>query len=228
MNLRHLGAGALALALTILAPDGTAQAAGPPVKGKLTDVSAARRLHHVRIPDRNAGLRVPRYRGHAGRGEGRARAAARMDGARHPEADRDGRGYASAPAGLPAPVRTVTHRRAHGVVLAAIQGASIGGQVAVEHSRPRECYGIAWCGCWLRTALGIPDRSLNLAINWARVGSPASREEANIVVWAHHVAQVLGHDRGRILIRSGNDRGAVRTRWVSPGILGGVRAWRRV
>ena len=98
----------------------------------------------------------------------------------------------------------------------------------MEHSRPRECYGIAWCGCWLRLALGISDRSLNLAINWARVGSAASPDSANVVVWRHHVGRLIEHKDGRILVQSGNDRGAVRTRWLSPHVLGGVVAYRKV
>lgn len=128
---------------------------------------------------------------------------------------------------------------------AAVAGALAGGQasvasgglirttkaadtVAVEHSRPRECYGIAWCGCWLRHVLGIPDSSLNLAANWRRVGQPASVETATIAVWPHHVGKVLGHrSDGKILLQSGNDGGAVRTRWVSPNIRGPV-TYRRV
>lgn len=95
-------------------------------------------------------------------------------------------------------------------------------------SRPRDCYGIAWCGCWLRHVLGIPDRSLNLAANWSKVGQPATPETANIVVWAHHVGRKLDYKNGKILLQSGNDGGAVRTRWVSPSIRGPVIAYRRV
>lgn len=157
--------------------------------------------------------------------------------------DRDGR-YVPAIERSRAPVSRSPYRargRVHRVAYVpepatqAIAGARAGGQasarfatIAVEHSRPADCYGIQWCGCWLRHTLGLADRSLNLAIAWARVGSPASPHEANVVVWRHHVGQLLAYENGRILIRSGNDRGAVRTRWVSPGILGGVVAYRRV
>jgi hypothetical protein len=106
--------------------------------------------------------------------------------------------------------------------------ARFGATLAVEHSRPRDCFGIQWCGCWLRHAFGIGDRSLNLAIAWARVGAPASPDNANVVVWRHHVGKLLAHDNGRILVQSGNDGGAVRTRWLSPRILGGVVAYRKV
>jgi hypothetical protein len=100
--------------------------------------------------------------------------------------------------------------------------------VAASGSRPRDCYGIPWCGCWLRTYFGIADRSLNLAINWARRGAAATIETANVVVWRHHVGRLLEHRNGMILVQSGNDGGAVRTRWMSPHKLGGVVAYRRV
>lgn len=144
----------------------------------------------------------------------------------------------------PRPTRTAAHVRVK-IARTAIAGARAGGQASVASGglvtvttaaelnvgptvRPRECYGIQWCGCWLRHIFGIADSSLNLAINWASRGTPATPETANVVVWHHHVAKLLGHDGRRILIQSGNDRGAVRTRWVSTGILGGVVAYRRI
>lgn len=100
--------------------------------------------------------------------------------------------------------------------------------VEETRDRPADCRGIAWCGCWLRHELGLADRSLNLAIRWASMGSAASPDTANVVVWRHHVAKLIEHRDGLLLIRSGNDRGAVRTRWISPRALGGVVAWRKV
>lgn len=195
---------------------------------EVTDVSASRRHARGGRAHRSAGLRAARHLSDAGRARSGHRSPQRMDLARAFQTDRNGRGYASAPARLRAPIREVTHRRAHGLARTAIRAAAAGGQVAVEHSRPRDCYGIAWCGCWLRHAFGIPDRSLNLAINWARVGSPASPESANVVVWRHHVGKLIAHEGNRILVQSGNDGGAVRTRWLSPRVLGGVVAYRRV
>lgn len=98
----------------------------------------------------------------------------------------------------------------------------------VEAERPADCRGIQWCGCWLRHDFGLADRALNLAMAWARLGAAASPDTANVVVWRHHVARLLEHRDGLILIRSGNDRGGVRTRWISPRALGGVVAWRKV
>lgn len=196
--------------------------------GELTDVSAARRMsrgNHIRT----ASLPPARYRGgSASRIRRGISPPPRMDLARASQTDRDGRGYASQEAGVSAPIRTASHRRAWGVARAAIGGARASAQVAVEYSRPANCRGIPWCGCWLRTALGIADSSLNLAANWARVGQPATIETANIVVWPHHVGKLLGHRPGQLLIQSGNDGGAVRTRWVSPNIRGHVLAYRRV
>ncbi len=89
-----------------------------------------------------------------------------------------------------------------------------------DHSRPADCYGIAWCGCWLRNSLGIADKALNLARNWVHVGSNASGPHVGaIVVWQHHVGRIVGPPdaSGRWLIQSGNDGNAVRTRYLSVG-----------
>lgn len=91
--------------------------------------------------------------------------------------------------------------------------------------RPRDCYGIAWCGCWLRHQFGLASTSLNLAINWARMGVSASPGNANVAVWRHHVGKVLAYRDGQILLQSGNDGHAVRTRWRP---IRGVVALRRV
>jgi hypothetical protein len=259
----RLLAGALALAIIILAPDGTARAAsGPLVTGKcwcaigwgrfmadcgskrvtctkpmcaaacqarvpaktsaapLTDISAARRVRHQTRHDVDGwqprsdfqawDAEAPRPPAHEFRRMW-SKGAWRMALRRHYA----GRG------------RVQAQPYAQRVQTAAIAGVFAGGAAATL-ARPRDCYGIQWCGCWLRHSFGIADRSLNLAINWARVGSSASPESANVVVWRHHVGRLLAHENGRILIQSGNDRGAVRTRWVSPHILGGVVAWRRV
>lgn len=78
---------------------------------------------------------------------------------------------------------------------------------------PADCRGIAWCGCWLRHQFGIANTALNLAWNWTKVGQPASADDADVAVWAHHVGRVRGHRDGLILLESGNDGGGVRTRW---------------
>lgn len=74
--------------------------------------------------------------------------------------------------------------------------------------RPR-----AWCGWWMRQQLGIADRSLNLARNWARYGTNAHGPAIGaIVVWPHHVGQIVGRTESGWIIKSGNDGHQVRER----------------
>lgn len=72
----------------------------------------------------------------------------------------------------------------------------------------------AWCGFQMRQWLGVADAAFNLARNWAHWGHPASAAPGAVVVYPHHVAQIVGpcHDGGCIM-RSGNDGHAIRTRW---------------
>lgn len=97
----------------------------------------------------------------------------------------------------------------------------------IQHGPPPGCPARAWCGCWLAQHLGIKDRSLWLAREWARIGSAASGPAPGVIaVWPHHVGivrQVTGP--GRAVVLSGNDSRAVRERERS---LRGVIAWRRV
>jgi ribosomal protein L35AE/L33A len=54
---------------------------------------------------------------------------------------------------------------------------------------------------------------MNLAWNWRNYGSPASAQVGAIVVWRHHVGEIVGQAaNGQWLVHSGNDGGAVRTR----------------
>jgi hypothetical protein len=73
--------------------------------------------------------------------------------------------------------------------------------------RPR-----AWCGWWMRTQRG-GGAHLNLAWNWSKWGRPSSPQVGAVVVWRHHVGEIVGrNEKGQWLVRSGNDGGAVRTR----------------
>lgn len=82
-----------------------------------------------------------------------------------------------------------------------------------NEARPRQCYGIAWCGCWLRIQKGINDTRYNLASWWHNFG----RRVAGPVVGAvarlnHHVGIVVGvSNRGNPIIKSGNHGGRVAT-----------------
>ena len=54
---------------------------------------------------------------------------------------------------------------------------------------------------------------LNLAWNWRNYGSAGSPQVGAVVVWRHHVGEIVGQaSNGQWLVRSGNDGGAVRTR----------------
>lgn len=74
--------------------------------------------------------------------------------------------------------------------------------------RPADCYGIAWCGCYLRHILGIGNTAFNLAIHWLNYGHPVVGPRVGAVaVGPHHVARVIGTPdaSGRWLIQDGND-----------------------
>jgi hypothetical protein len=73
--------------------------------------------------------------------------------------------------------------------------------------RPRR-----WCGWWMRTRRG-GGPAFNVAWNWRNYGRPTSPQVGAVVVWRHHVGEIVGQaSNGRWIVRSGNDGGAVRTR----------------
>jgi hypothetical protein len=75
-----------------------------------------------------------------------------------------------------------------------------------------------WCGWFMRQVFGEADRAFNLAIAWARWGRKSEGPQVGaVVVWRHHVGLIAGgpDQRGRWLVRSGNDAHAVRTRYLS-------------
>jgi hypothetical protein len=93
-------------------------------------------------------------------------------------------------------------------------------------ARSRHHHGLPWCGIYLGKHLGMPDRRLWIARNWARVGSAASPGPGVVVVWRHHVGIIQGRaGNGQWIVHSGNDSGAVRTR---PRSIAGAIAFRRV
>ena len=87
-----------------------------------------------------------------------------------------------------------------------------------ERTQVRRCFrahGMAWCGAEMADELGIhgqQGRELWLARNWAHVGTPASAHVGAVVVWSHHVGQIVGQENGQWVVRSGNDGGSVRSR----------------
>ncbi len=81
------------------------------------------------------------------------------------------------------------------------------GRARGGNGRPRQ-----WCGWWMRQQRG-GGPAMNLAWNWSRWGSPSGPQVGAVVVWRHHVGEIVGRAaNGQWLVRSGNDGGAVRTR----------------
>lgn len=75
-----------------------------------------------------------------------------------------------------------------------------------------------WCGWFMRQVFGEADRAFNRAIAWARWGRASQGLQVGaVVVWRHHVGLIAGgpDQRGRWLVRSGNDAHAVRVRYLS-------------
>lgn len=99
------------------------------------------------------------------------------------------------------------------------------GVARILGGRPAGCPARAWCGCWLAQYLGISNRSLWLARNWAAVGSDAGGPAPGvIVVWRHHVGIITGRAGAKWIVKSGNDGRAVRER---PRSIAGAIAYRR-
>jgi hypothetical protein len=116
------------------------------------------------------------------------------------------------------PVRWSQHWRAHRAT--AVYQPSARHYVGTD-DRPAG----AWCGWYMRHLLGVADRALNLAANWAHWGHPSAPRAGAVVVWPHHVGIIRGGPdaSGRWLVESGNDGNAVRTRRRS---LAGAIAFR--
>lgn len=70
----------------------------------------------------------------------------------------------------------------------------------------------AWCGWYMRSRHG-GGPEFNLAANWRRWGSPGSPQIGAIVVWPHHVGEIVGRSSdGQWIVLSGNDSGQVKRR----------------
>ena len=111
------------------------------------------------------------------------------------------------------PHRVSHHVSRRGKHLRHARGAHAGG-------RPR-----AWCGWWLGNHLGMSNRNLWLACNWASVGRKTQPGIGVVVVWRHHVGIITGRAGSTWIVRSGNDGHAVRER---PRSIGGAIAFRAV
>ena len=71
----------------------------------------------------------------------------------------------------------------------------------------------AWCGWEMRQIVsGDPGPAYNLARNWAHWGRSGPAGVGAVVVWPHHVGNIVGQENGEWVIVSGNDGHALRTR----------------
>jgi Ni/Co efflux regulator RcnB len=115
------------------------------------------------------------------------------------------------------------HRAAHHVPRGLRRHARRGSQHAGRGAGGRPG---AWCGWWLGHQLGIPRRDLWVARNWASVGHNAGQPGIGVVVvWRHHVGIITGRVGSQWIVKSGNDRNAVRER---PRSISGAIAFRHV
>lgn len=81
------------------------------------------------------------------------------------------------------------------------------GRAMGNNHRPRR-----WCGWFMRQRHG-GGPEFNLAYNWRHRGSPAAPHVGAIVVWPHHVGEIVGRaPSGLWIVLSGNDGGRVRER----------------
>ena len=94
-----------------------------------------------------------------------------------------------------------------------VQGLGIGLiHMMQSANRPADCYGIRWCGCYMRHVYGVTDKAFNLARNWARYGHQAYGPGPGvIVVWSYHVGRIVGGSPGHWLVESGNFNNRVGT-----------------
>lgn len=109
---------------------------------------------------------------------------------------------------------------------------SAGTTNAMNMSRPSDCYGIPWCGCFARHVLALsdPGKAFNSALRWLdwghRVHDP---HEGDMVVWSRgggrgHVGMLGRHIRGDVwMVVSGNDGHRARERPRSIANAVGVR-----
>lgn len=94
----------------------------------------------------------------------------------------------------------------------------------VPSARPSDCYGIPWCGCFMRHVEGVSSKAYNLARQWAHWGVATVAQIGAVVVWPHHVGKIVAGAPGRWVVLSGNDGHRVRERVRS---VAGAIAFRR-
>lgn len=95
---------------------------------------------------------------------------------------------------------------------------------SAAHARPSGCPTTLWCGCFLAVQYGYSAATAKVmglwkARTWASLFQRAPLAPGNVAVFARgrggHVGRVEATKPGQVLLTSGNDGNAVRTRWRS-------------
>jgi len=91
-----------------------------------------------------------------------------------------------------------------------------------SQARPAGCPSRLWCGCYLATVYGFSGqmwRQLWVARAWAQKFPRAELAPGKVAVFGRgrggHVGRIDGVRPGEVLLTSGNDGNAIRTRWRS-------------
>lgn len=107
---------------------------------------------------------------------------------------------------------TTIHARRH----MARHADANGNGAQIIGGRPSGCPR-AYCGCGLAKFLGLTDKRLNLAWNWARLFPRANPAPGHAAVWRHHVAYIVRMGEGKMAyLRDYNSGGGLsRLHWRS-------------
>ena len=102
------------------------------------------------------------------------------------------------------------------------------GSQVIATRAPDGCPPRRFCGCALRKFLGLADRSLDLAWNWARKFPRTVAQPGAVAVRSHHVMQLISHRDGQYwMVRDYNSGGGlsrIHVRRVSGFVFVSVRS----
>ena len=119
------------------------------------------------------------------------------------------------PINMAAPVAPMA-RPVHGAYVS-IQRPVIAYSNSSGGVRPADCYGIPWCGCFVRHKLGIADTAYNWAPNWFKWGHSSGPCVGCVAVSYHHVALIVGQSEKGWIVEQGNPYylGPMNLSWAS-------------
>jgi hypothetical protein len=71
-----------------------------------------------------------------------------------------------------------------------------------------------WCGLYLAKIVRNPPRAAASVASWRGWGKRTSCRAGTVAIFKHnHVGKVMAVKKGQMLVKSGNDGNAIRTRW---------------